>query len=616
MSRTIILIEKEVLFLADVKQLPARENVASNLTWDLTLIYSDQAAFETAFSDVSKQIDALASLQNSLSKGSQELAHVIKVILSVMRPAEKLYVYASLKHDQDTGDAENQALASRTQTLLTKLESQIAWFEPELLTISPEQLKSWLAKPELKPYAHYIHTITDQREHVLTPEAERMLAQAGEALGASSNTFSVLNDADLEFPIVVDNDGQTVQLSQGIYDQLIQSTKPEVRQMAFQQLYSVYHQFRHTLAATLAGNVKTHNYLAKVHHYQDARQAALSQNHIPVAVYQTLVDSVDQHLDLLHQYVALRKQILELDELYMYDLYTPITGEPSLSYTFEEAKEEALKALAVLGPDYISHVKEAFDNRWIDVVENKGKRSGAYSSGMYDTAPYILLNWQNNLESLFTLVHEMGHSMHSYYTTHNQPYQYGDYSIFVAEIASTTNETILTDYLLKKYSDKRVQAYILNHYLDGFKGTVFRQTQFAEFEHWIHEQDALGEPLTADKMSQYYLTLNQRYYGDDVISDSEIADEWSRIPHFYYNYYVYQYATGFAAANTLAQRVVSGDVKKRDAYLNYLKSGSSDYPIQVMKKAGVDMQKADYLTAAFDEFEKRLQQFKAVVATL
>ncbi|MTV82931.1 oligoendopeptidase F [Secundilactobacillus folii] len=603
--------------MAEVKQLPTRKQVSPELTWDLTPIYHDQKAFEQAFEAVSSQIDQLPALQGELKNGPKSLLKVIEGILSAIRPAEKLYVYASLKHDQDTSNAINQALSGRTQMLMTRLGSNIAWFEPELLAIDRQTLEDWLKNaPELKPYVHYLRTITDERDHVLTPAAEKLLAQAGDALNASSDTFSVLNDADLEFPAVEDNDGNSVQLSQGIYDQLIQSTKPEVRQMAFKQLYAVYHQFRHTFASTLMGNVKTHNFLAKAHHYSDARQAAMGVNHIPVSVFDALVTSVNEHLPLLHRYVALRKQILKLPELHMYDLYTPITGEPKLSYSFEQAKEEALKALAVLGPDYLDHVKEAFNSRWIDVVENKGKRSGAYSSGMYDTSPYILLNWQDNLESLFTLVHEMGHSMHSYYTTHNQPYQYGDYSIFVAEIASTTNETLLTDYLLKTYPDKQVQAYVLNHYLDGFKGTVFRQTQFAEFEHFVHEQDGAGHPLTADFLSQHYLQLNQKYYGDAVISDPEIADEWSRIPHFYYNYYVYQYATGFAAANTLASRILSGDENKRAAYLNYLKSGSSDYPIQVMQKAGVDMTKTDYLDQAFAQFEKRLDQFEKLAKSM
>jgi len=337
---------------------------------------------------------------------------------------------------------------------------------------------------------------------------------------------------------------------------------------------------------------------------------------VPAVVYDTLVKTVNDHLDSLHKYVNLRKEILGLPELNMYDLYTPITGEPSLSYTYPEAQQEALKALSVLGPDYVANVQKMFDGRAIDVVENKGKRTGAYSGGMYDTKPYILLNWQDSLESLFTLVHEMGHSMHSHYTRTNQPYQYGDYSIFVAEIASTTNENLLTDYLLKTQTDPQVRAYVLNHYLDGFKGTVYRQTQFAEFEDYIHQQAAAGETLTADFMSKFYGDLNQRYYGDGVISDPQIADEWTRIPHFYYDYYVYQYSTGFAAATTLAQRVLSGDDAKREAYLNYLKSGSSDLPLNVMKKAGVDMTQPDYLQTAFKTFDDRLAEFSQLVHEL
>ncbi len=602
--------------MADVKQLPTRDEVDPELTWDLTPIYQTTADFESDFKAVQDAIPELEQLRGTLAGGADNLLHAITAILAVIRRAEKVYVYASLKHDEDTGNAENQALSGRTQTLFTTLESAIAWFDPELLALDPDKLTAMITEnPELANYKHYIDTITDQREHVLAPSEEKLLAQAGDALGAASNTFGVLNDADLEFPVVEDNDGQAVQLSQGVYDQLIQSTKPEVRQMAFKQLYAVYHQFRHTLASTLAGNVKTHNFNAQVRHYSDARQAALSGNHIPVSVYDALVKAVNAHLPLLHRYVALRKKILGLSELHMYDLYTPITGEPKLSYTYAQARDEAVKALSVMGPDYLGNVKTAFSSRWIDVVENQGKRSGGYSSGMYDTAPYILLNWQDNLESLYTLVHEMGHTMHSYYSSHNQPYQYGDYSIFVAEIASTTNETLLTDYLLKTYDDPQVQAFVLNHYLDGFKGTVFRQTQFAEFEQFIHEEDAAGHPLTADHLSDYYLKLNQRYYGEAVISDPEIADEWSRIPHFYYNYYVYQYATGFAAANTLADRILSGDTSKRDAYLTYLKSGSSDYPIEVMKKAGVDMSQTAYLDQAFDQFEKRLDQFEALINT-
>ncbi|EHO52746.1 oligoendopeptidase F, plasmid domain protein [Lentilactobacillus kisonensis F0435] len=345
-------------------------------------------------------------------------------------------------------------------------------------------------------------------------------------------------------------------------------------------------------------------------------EAALAANEVPTNVYENLIEVVNKHLDLLHRYVALRKRILNLDELHMYDLYTSLIGKKSPKYSFDQSKKIALEALQVMGPDYVNHVKEAFGNRWIDVVENRYKRSGGYSSGTYDTNPFILLNWKDNLDNLYTLIHETGHSMHSYYATHNQPYQYGDYSIFVAEIASTTNENILTDYLLDKFKDDTaMKKVILNYYLDGFKGTVFRQTQFAEIEQYIHEQDAKGQPLTADFLDKYYKHLNAKYYGDAVISDDEIGLEWSRIPHFYYNFYVYQYATGFAAASTLADGITSGSADHVEKYLNFLKSGSSDTPTNVMKKAGVDMTKPDYLEHAFEIFERRLNEFEKLTET-
>ena len=384
----------------------------------------------------------------------------------------------------------------------------------------------------LQVYQHYLESVTATRKHVLSADAEALLAGASDIFDASADTFNTLNDVDLPFPTVKDAHGNDIQLSQGVYGTLIESTDRQVRKQAFQELYRVYGQFRNTLASTLAAHVKMHNYQARVHHYDSARQAALAANHIPESVYETLVNQVEQHLPLLHRYVALRKKILGLKELHMYDLYTPLTGQPSLAYTYPQAKVEVLKVTKVLGREYNSIVKEALDNRWVDVVENKGKTSGAYSSGMYDTNPYILLNWQDNLNNLYTLIHEMGHSVHSYYTHHNQPYIYGDYAIFVAEIASTTNENLLTDYLLKQQTDPRTRAYILNYYLDGFKGTIFRQTQFAEFEQFIHTEDAKGVPLTAEHLADYYGKLNKKYYGPAITNDAEIALEWSRIPHF------------------------------------------------------------------------------------
>lgn len=600
-----------------MKQIPKRAAVPEALTWDLTRIYPDDAAFKQAVGAVKQQAKEVATHQGQLAESAADLYEVTAAVFDLNRQLEKVYVYASLKNDQDTSDANAQALSGQAESLVATVAAATSWYEPEVLNLPQVVLQALIdAEPRLTEYQHFFDVLGEQRDHTLSAAEEKLLAGASDIFGASAKTYSVLSDADLKFPVVQDEDGKDVRLSEGLYGVLLQSTQPKVRELAFKALYSVYQQFRHTFASTLASEVKTHNFNAQVRHYGSAREAAMSSNHVPAVVYDTLVKTVNDHLKSLHQYVNLRKEILGLPELHMYDLYTPITGEPSLKYTYPEAQQEALKALNVLGPDYVANVQKMFDGRAIDVVENQGKRTGAYSGGMYDTKPYILLNWQDSLESLFTLVHEMGHSMHSHYTRTNQPYQYGDYSIFVAEIASTTNENLLTDYLLKTQTDPQVRAYVLNHYLDGFKGTVYRQTQFAEFEDYIHQQAAAGETLTADFMSKFYGDLNQRYYGDGVISDPQIADEWTRIPHFYYDYYVYQYSTGFAAATTLAQRILSGDVAKRDAYLNYLKSGSSALPITVMQKAGVDMTKPDYLEAAFKTFDERLAEFSQLAHEL
>ncbi|KRN02097.1 oligoendopeptidase F [Levilactobacillus senmaizukei DSM 21775 = NBRC 103853] len=600
-----------------MKQLPQRSAVPENLTWDLTSIYPDDANFRTAVQQVKAAADQINSLSGQLSKSGADLYRVTMAILDLNRQLERLYVYASLKNDQDTSNAVYQDLADQAESLVATVASATAWYEPEVLALSATDLQNLIdSEPKLADFQHFFDVLAEQREHTLSTSEEKLLAGAQDIFGASAKTYSVLSDADLKFPVVQDAEGKDVRLSEGLYGVLLQSTTPRVREQAFKGLYSVYQQFRHTFAATLSSEVKTHNFMAKTRHYTSAREAAMADNQIPAKVYDNLVTTVNNHLDSLHDYVRLRRGILGLPELHMYDLYTPITGEPSLTYTYEEAQQEALKALSVLGPDYIDQVQAMFTGRAIDVVENQGKRTGAYSGGAYDTKPYILLNWQDSLESLFTLVHEMGHSMHSHYTRSNQPFQYGDYSIFVAEIASTTNENLLTDYLLKTQTDPKVRAYVLNHYLDGFKGTVYRQTQFAEFEDFIHQQAAAGQSLTADFMSDFYGKLNQRYYGDAVVSDPEIADEWTRIPHFYYNYYVYQYATGFAAATTLAQRILSGDPTKREAYLGYLKAGNSAAPLDVMRSAGVDMTKPDYLETAFATFDKRLAEFKGLAKQL
>ena len=603
--------------MSETKQLPNREALPEALTWDLTTIFPDDDAFDQAFEDVKVAVKEVAGYQGTLHEGAAAFLQALEGILAVYRQLETLYVYSHLKNDQDTGNTQYQGLYARASSLLAEASEALAWFEPELLTLSDEQIAAYFEEaPKLTEYRHYIQQMLDNRPHTLPAEQEALLAGAGEIFGAASNTFAVLNNADLVFPVITDSQGEQIQLSHGVYGQLMESTDRTVRQAAYEGLYQVYEQFRNTFAQTLSTNVKTHNYRAKVRHFDSARAAALSGNHIPESVYDTLVAVVNRNLPLLHRYVALRKRLLGLEELHMYDMYTPLVGEAPIQYTYEEAVAKAKEALTPLGDEYQEVVAEAFSSRWIDVVENKGKRSGAYSSGAYDTAPYILLNWHDTLDQLFTLVHEMGHSVHSYFTRNNQPFVYGDYSIFLAEIASTTNENILTEYLLETEKDPLVRAYVLNHYLDGFKGTIFRQTQFAEFEHFIHEEDAAGVPLTAEYLSENYGKLNAKYYGEAVTYDDEIKLEWSRIPHFYYNYYVFQYATGFSAASALSKKILAEEPQALENYLNYLKAGSSDYPIEVMKKAGVDMTKPDYLEEAMKVFAARLDELEALLTEL
>ncbi|TNX71455.1 oligoendopeptidase F [Enterococcus faecium] len=601
----------------EVKQLPKREELPENLTWDLTKIFSSDQEFDEKYLELSEKLKKSEKYKGTLDQGASQFLDAIEFVLSVYRQTEIIYVYAHLKNDQDTGNTEYQALYARASSLFSKVSEAVSWFEPEILQLSDERIWQYFKEePKLEVYRHYIQQIVDNRAHVLSADQESLLAGAGEIFEASSDTFAVLNNADLVFPTIEGENGEKVQLSHGVYGQLLESTDRSVREAAFKGLYSVYEQFRNTFASTLSTHIKGHNFKAKVRNYSSAREASLSNNHIPESVYDTLVAVVNKHLPLLHRYMELRKRLLEVEKLHMYDLYTPVLGEAPITFTYEEAKEKALEALKPMGEEYMTIVEKAFSERWIDVVENKGKRSGAYSSGSYDTNPYILLNWHDTLDQLFTLVHEMGHSVHSYFTRSNQPYVYGDYSIFLAEIASTTNENILTEYLLETEKDPRVRAYVLNHYLDGFKGTVFRQTQFAEFEHFMHTEDEKGVPLTSEYLSDSYGKLNAKYYGPAVEEDPEIKFEWSRIPHFYYNYYVFQYSTGFSAASALAKRILSQEPDALENYLAYLKAGNSDYPVEVMKKAGVDMTQVAYIEDAMSMFEQRLNELEELIDRL
>lgn len=590
-----------------------RSHLEEKYTWDLTTIFPTDAAWEEELQALTADVEAAKTLAGHLLDSSDSLFQTTETYMGLMRRLEKLYVYASMKNDEDTAVAYYQELQAKASALYAKLSGAFAFYEPEFMELSKERYAEFLAeKAELGLYDHHFDRLFKTREHVLSQEAEELLAGAQEIFSGASETFAVLDNADIAFPWVTNEEGDVEELTHGNFISLMESKNREIRQGAYEAMYGTYEQFQHTYAKTLQTNVKVHNYKAKVRKYDSARQAALAANFIPESVYDTLLEAVNQHLPLLHRYIKLRQKVLGLDDLKMYDVYTPLS-QADMAITYDEALEKAEAVLAILGEDYAARVKRAFTERWIDVHVNKGKRSGAYSGGSYDTNAFMLLNWQDTLDNLYTLVHETGHSLHSTFTRESQPYVYGDYSIFLAEIASTTNENIMTEALLSEVTDEKERFAILNHYLDGFRGTIFRQTQFAEFEHAIHMADQAGEVLTSDYLNQLYAGLNEKYYGLSAEENYEIQFEWARIPHFYYNYYVYQYATGFAAASYLADKIVHGTQEDKDKYLDYLKAGNSDYALNVIAKAGVDMTKVDYINAAFKVFEERLTELENLV---
>lgn len=590
-----------------------RSHIDEKYQWDLSTVFATDDAWEAELASLDSDLENAKAYKGRLTASSNDLLAITESYLALSRRLEKLYVYASMKNDQDTTVAKYQEYQAKATAIYAKFSEIFAFYEPELMQLSKEAFEDFVAEtPALSAYAHFFEQLFKRQPHVLSQAEEELLAGAQEIFGAAGETFGLLDNADIIFPIVPDDEGKEIQLTHGNFISLLESKNRDVRKEAYQALYATYEQFQHTYAKTLQTNVKVHNYEARVHHFKSAREAALSANFIPESVYDTLIETVNANLPLLHRYVELRKKILKLDDLKMYDIHTPLS-EMDMSFTYEEALVKSEDVLAVFGKEYSERVHRAFTERWIDVHVNKGKRSGAYSGGSYDTNAFMLLNWQDTLDNLFTLVHETGHSLHSTFTRENQPYVYGDYSIFLAEIASTTNENILTETLLKEVDDDKARFAILNHYLDGFKSTIFRQAQFAEFEDIIHKADQAGEVLTSDYLNQLYADLNEKYYGLSKADNPEIQYEWARIPHFYYNYYVYQYATGFAAASYLADKVVHGTQADIDCYLDYLKAGNSDYPLNVIKKAGVDMTTSAYLDAAFRIFEERLDGLEALI---
>ena len=600
--------------MASKKEIMEREDISTNYKWDLESMYENVEEWNKGYEKAVKLASDFESHKGKVVATSSEMLETLRDQDELYRLVSNLYSYAHMRLDEDTRKSSSQELSDRGMALIVEASDKSSFVTPEILTISEEQLEEYFGEePKLKLYDKYIGNIIRQKKHVLSPREESILAQMGEVSNAPEKIFSMLNNADLKFPSIEDENGEEVEITHGNFIPFMESDDREVRKRAFKALYDTYSSFKNTFAASLDGEIKGNIFNANIRNYDSSRQAALDQNNIDLSVYDNLIQAVHDNLDTMYKYMDIRKRALGVEELHMYDLYTPIVKDVDMKITFEEGVETIKKALHPLGSEYMNAVEEGFNSRWIDVYENRGKRSGAYSSGSYDSKPFILLNHHDTLDNMFTTAHELGHSIHSYFTRKNQPFIYGDYSIFVAEVASTANESLLMDYMLKNTKDKNERLYLLNHYLESFRGTIFRQTMFAEFEMKINEYLEAGGALTADYLSQTYKELNELYYGPDVVVDEDIAIEWARIPHFYYNYYVFQYATGYSAAVSLSQSILEEGTPAVNRYINFLKSGSSDYPINVLKTAGVDMTTKDPVDGAMKLFRELVDEMDKLI---
>lgn len=597
-----------------MQTLQKRNEIPTEYTWNLESIFPDNANWERDFQALLQQLPEFEELKGTLAQSGQALLTVLRKRDDLFRDLEHLYVYASMRKDEDTTNSMYQGMADRAMQLFVRASTVASFIEPEILALPQATLDKFLQEiPELALYEQQLHDLNRKRTHIRSAEIESILAAAGEMAEGPDSIFSMIDNADLKLPTIKNEQGEEVGLTKGNYQVFIRSTNRQVRKDAFEALQGTFLKQRNTIASTLASHIKSDAFYTQQRDYASSREHALARYNIPVSVYDMLIETVSEHIPLLNRYLKLRKRILQLDELHMYDLYVPIVQETVQEMSYEQARDMVITALAPLGENYTNTLKRAFSERWIDVYETPGKRGGAYSGGAYSTNPFILLNFQNNRDSMYTLAHELGHSMHSFFTRNHQPYPYGDYTIFVAEVASTLNEGLLTEYLLKTTSDRALRLAILNHSLEDFRGTLFRQTMFAEFEQQVHSRAAQGESLTADMLSALYHSLNEKYYGGETTIDALIDIEWARIPHFYSSFYVYQYATGISAASALVQRILHEGQPAVDRYLNFLRSGSSEYSIDLLKKAGVDMTSPEPVRQALQLFESYLTQMEQLI---
>ena len=588
-----------------------RSEVPEEYTWNLKDMFESDEAWIAEYEALKVYPAEVAKLQGTLGESAENLLTYFKNEDELSVRLETLYTYASCSGDQDMSNAKYQDFRGKAMATIVAIESASAFATPEIMAIPEEKLNAFYAEcPELETYRRTIYKIRRRAAHILSKEEEALLASAEEMADSADKIGGILRNADLKFPSVVDSEGNEHALTNGSFVPLEESSDRVLRKNAFEAFYGRYGDFKNTIAMTLDGEFKKRNFFAKARKYNTTREAALDHTEVPEEVYDNLIEAVHSNLDKMYKYVALRKKMLGVDELHMYDVYTPIVADAASKISIDEAKATVLEALAVLGEDYTALLKEGFENRWIDVYENEGKRGGAYSTGSGKPHPYVLLNHKDTLDSMFTLAHEMGHALHSYHSTKYQPVNTAGYVIFVAEVASTCNEVLLMRHLLGKTTDKTERAYLINHFLDSFKGTVYRQTMFAEFEREIGRMSERGEALTADALSAKYHELNKLYFGPDMVSDDGIALEWARIPHFFYNYYVFQYATGFSAAVAIANRILAEGEPAVADYKKFLSSGGSADPISLLKIAGVDMSSPEPVNSALKLFGELVEEME------
>lgn len=586
-----------------------RSEIAQQDKWRIEDIYATDEAWEADYNECIRRAKEKCAYQGRLAESALILYQALKESDEADLLVEHVYVYAFMKYYEDTANAVYQEMSGRAQAAVTKLSEKYAFLTPEILAIDQKKMQEYLNSDTLALYRHALEDILVKKDHALSEKEERLLAMAGQVTASPNEIFSKFNNADVKFGTILDEDGNEVELTNGRYSVFMESNDRSVRENAFKALYRQYGNYKNTLAATYYANVKQACFYAKARKYDSTLQMYLSGSFIPEKVYHNLIETVHKNLDKMHAYVSLRKQVLGVDELHFYDIYAPMVSDITMKIPYEEAKDIALKALAPLGEEYLSKVKEGFESGWVDVYENTGKRTGAFSWGTYGVHPYVFLNYTDTLNDVFTLVHEMGHAMHTYYSNTNQPYPYAGYRIFVAEVASTCNEALLMQYLLKNCTDASEKKYLMNHYFEQFKGTLFRQTMFAEFEMITHKMAEDGEVLSTQALCDVYRKLNEEYFGADMVIDDEIALEWSRIPHFYTPFYVYQYATGYSAAIAIASKIFKGDEKTLKGYKQFLSGGCSMHPIDLLKLCGIDMESPQVIQEALDVFGQLLEEW-------